>query len=98
MDDLDLENREPCPDGRCVGVIGAEGRCGVCGMPNDAATEAPAAEPGKTDGRADAAEEALDLESRIPCSDGACVGILGANGRCGTCGQAAQPVQSAQSE
>jgi hypothetical protein len=26
-------SRRLCDDGSCVGVIGAEGRCGVCGQP-----------------------------------------------------------------
>jgi hypothetical protein len=25
-------SRKLCPDGACVGVIGADGRCGVCGQ------------------------------------------------------------------
>ena len=25
--------RELCPDGMCLGVIGADGRCGICGQP-----------------------------------------------------------------
>jgi hypothetical protein len=25
-------NRKLCPDGSCVGVIGADGKCGVCGQ------------------------------------------------------------------
>lgn len=29
--DEDLEARKLCPDGGCVGVIGADGRCKVCG-------------------------------------------------------------------
>ena len=27
------DTRKLCPDGACVGVIGASGRCGVCGKP-----------------------------------------------------------------
>lgn len=29
--DADLEDRKLCPDGACVGVIGADGHCKVCG-------------------------------------------------------------------
>ena len=25
------ENRELCPDGACVGLIGSDGKCKVCG-------------------------------------------------------------------
>jgi hypothetical protein len=28
-------NRRLCPDGSCVGVIGPDGRCGVCGRTSD---------------------------------------------------------------
>lgn len=28
-----------------------------------------------------------DMGERIPCSDGDCIGIIGANGHCGTCGK-----------
>ncbi len=28
-----LAERELCPDGNCIGVIGANGRCKVCGTP-----------------------------------------------------------------
>jgi hypothetical protein len=30
-DDLDIEQRALCPDGNCIGVLGADGRCKVCG-------------------------------------------------------------------
>lgn len=42
---VDLASRVPCPDGACVGVIGADGRCGTCGKPAESADvgEGPAA-------------------------------------------------------
>ena len=41
----DWDNRELCPDDSCVGVIGADGTCGVCGRvsPRGARTEDAAA-------------------------------------------------------
>ena len=27
----DFENRRLCPDGACIGLVGADGTCGVCG-------------------------------------------------------------------
>jgi hypothetical protein len=83
MDDLDLERRELCPDGRCVGVIGPDGRCGTCGLARDALQAPPRAEPAETDARSDE----TDLDARVPCPDETCVGIIGADGRCGTCGR-----------
>lgn len=32
--DPDWENRVLCSDESCIGVIGADGRCGVCGQPH----------------------------------------------------------------
>ncbi len=32
-DELDLDGRQLCPDGACVGVIGPDQRCKVCGKP-----------------------------------------------------------------
>lgn len=26
-----MENRRLCPDGNCIGILGADGRCVVCG-------------------------------------------------------------------
>jgi hypothetical protein len=33
MADPDWENRVLCSDGNCIGVIGPDGRCKVCGKP-----------------------------------------------------------------
>jgi hypothetical protein len=38
---LDLDRRILCPDGACIGVIGPDGKCKVCGTPMDPA-DAPA--------------------------------------------------------
>jgi hypothetical protein len=40
---FDPDRRELCPDGMCVGVIGADGRCKVCGKPGSGPP--PAAKP-----------------------------------------------------
>ncbi|UCF92327.1 MAG: hypothetical protein JSW39_29355 [Desulfobacterales bacterium] len=32
--DIDWENRKLCSDGNCIGVIGPDGRCKVCGKPD----------------------------------------------------------------
>src|SRR5512142_3159570 len=31
QDEIDFEHRILCPDGACIGVIGPDGRCKVCG-------------------------------------------------------------------
>lgn len=107
------DERQLCPDGGCVGVIGPEGTCTVCGRvaPNwgDERTRGLIApEEGDDDGDdvADDDEEAADdgddaaaetearaepTESDWPerelCSDGACIGVIGADGRCKVCGK-----------
>jgi hypothetical protein len=90
--------RRLCPDGACVGVLDAEGRCSVCqrrgegsGMSDDpaAADDAPAddQEPVAAAGGFDPAS-GFDPSRRL-CDDGSCVGIVGADGACGTCGRRA---------
>jgi hypothetical protein len=51
--DLDLESRVLCPDGACIGVIGDDGRCRVCGR----AGEAPPVRAGRVDDDADGDQE-----------------------------------------
>lgn len=135
--------RRLCPDGACVGLIGPDGRCKVCGTPasdaaaaghaapspddaddadgadDDAEDAAPAprtvraevaatpartpasAAPDDTDPEADDADDdedddaadvdaAADDDDRRLCPDGACIGVLGADGRCKVCGKAAE--------
>jgi hypothetical protein len=33
MTDESLDDRVPCSDDMCVGIIGENGRCGICGKP-----------------------------------------------------------------
>jgi hypothetical protein len=124
--------REVCPDGGCVGVIGADGTCKVCGrvsptwdnerergMVVDGAD--PGLDPagdddededdfddededddegdgddGEEDGEDDgdagapgASVEEHDWSQRKLCPDGACVGVIAANGMCTVCGKSA---------
>jgi len=68
--------RRLCPDGACIGVIGSDGRCKVCGRPASGVVAAvgnnvPAPAEDEGDGHADAdvhAEEAPDAgaESAAP--------------------------------
>jgi len=86
---FDPTSRKLCPDGACVGVIGPDGVCRVCGR-----TEAQAA-AGEASANADgpmAAEAASDDfdSSRRLCDDGACVGVVGDDGVCRVCGRRSQ--------
>jgi len=83
------EDRRLCPDGSCIGVLDADGRCKVCGR--DAATgDAPYretiyAEP-QTEGAPSAEGDETDDDDRHLCPDGSCIGLLGEDGRCKVCG------------
>ena len=77
-------NRQLCPDGSCVGLLGPDGLCSVCGHPEAASAEAEGnspADPGSPGG--------FDATRRL-CDDGSCVGVVGADGVCGTCGRKAE--------
>lgn len=122
--------RQLCPDGGCVGVIGPDGTCKVCGTPAATPNAGAAAaddddddedsdeddedadddsdeddsetadsdededEDSEEDDDSDAKDSAKaaasgddDLGSRKLCSDGACIGVIGPNGKCKVCGK-----------
>jgi len=107
--------RRLCPDGACVGVIGADRRCSVCGMADSGAEQGLGPEafatfpkgaeprPGVGFAEGDDADGALDTAGaelgggegtgfdakRGLCPDGACIGVLGGDGRCKVCGKSA---------
>jgi hypothetical protein len=95
--DPDWENRRLCSDDSCIGVIGADGRCRVCGLLNP---EAPVDPELSTSGNAvqdepqephpaDQVPEPRDpgWEDRTLCSDESCIGTIGPDGRCRVCGR-----------
>ena len=83
-------SRRLCPDGNCVGVLDAEGRCSVCGLPEGAEAVAAAAEraPVEPEGNRATTTGGFDPGRRL-CDDGSCVGVVGPDGVCGTCGRKA---------
>ena len=108
-----------CPDGGCVGVIGADGTCKVCGRvapnwgeertrglreaePDAAADPDDDNEDDDDDDLTDDAVGAIDVADLLPgapaalgdarewldrklCPDGACLGVIGPDGRCSVC-------------
>jgi len=107
--DDDWDRRLLCSDGNCIGVIGADGRCKVCGLPYDGElplspdegdpTEADA-DDSPTDRQSVLAEPDVKdeppanfqvpdatWENRTLCGDGACIGVIGPDGRCNECGK-----------
>ena len=96
--------RRLCPDGACVGVLGADGRCSVCRRAagaNAAASEAPSQVESETADQDDSDSDETDAPSSLAasasafdskrrlCEDGSCVGIVSADGVCGACGRKA---------
>ena len=96
--------RRLCPDGGCIGVIGADGLCKVCGRPSSGIAAIPSLSA-NADADADAGTEPDDdghghaqthAESggfdagRRLCDDGSCVGVVGADGVCHVCGRRAE--------
>ena len=79
MSDEDWEHREVCPDGACIGVIGGDGLCKVCGRaaPNwgnerlrGLAPEAPD-EDSEDEADDEAPDEASSAANDEPGDDGA---------------------------
>jgi len=95
------DDRQLCPDGNCIGVIGPDGRCKVCGRAaehwgdernrglrhEDDAEVAEELEEKRIVGALDPPPD--DLDDRQLCPDGSCIGIIGPDGRCKVCGASA---------
>jgi hypothetical protein len=108
-DDFDPLNRELCPDGSCIGLIGANGRCKECGKPGTSSVKHPRERNLRSDEEVRAELEAniqtgdiagapADLDERRLCPDGACIGVIGPDNRCGECGTDAGPAPAAEAE
>jgi hypothetical protein len=95
--------RRLCPDGSCVGIIGSDGRCSVCGSSarGHPSPDAEATEPRPSDAPGPDAELGIDADQRDEkpgpafnphrrlCSDGTCIGVIGKDNRCQVCGKPA---------
>jgi hypothetical protein len=94
---FDPNNRRLCPDGACVGLIGPDGTCTVCGRTAAAAAagedaperESPESAEGPTSTGGLSAESGGFDPNRRLCDDGSCVGLIGPDGTCTVCGQRA---------
>jgi hypothetical protein len=53
--------RKLCPDGSCVGILGEDGKCTVCGTRDERATESPSPVPHTSD-VLNASDDASDIE------------------------------------
>ncbi|MCP4602064.1 MAG: hypothetical protein GY847_16370 [Proteobacteria bacterium] len=101
--EFSLEDRVLCSDEACIGVIGTNGNCGVCGKvytgsePLSEAKEEESSLPNVPDDYNAEAETKADEEpetdaptdpsERVCCPDDMCIGIIGESGKCGICGK-----------
>jgi hypothetical protein len=96
IDAAGWDDRQLCPDGACIGVIGGDGRCTVCGTADPSwspdrprAAAPPVAAAVVAPPLAAAGDEPAGWDDRQLCPDGACIGVIGGDGRCTVCGTAA---------
>ncbi|WP_319405063.1 hypothetical protein [uncultured Desulfosarcina sp.] len=62
------DQRVLCSDGNCIGIIGADGRCKVCGMPYDGELASPVTDAHTADEDADgspAEQPMTEADARI---------------------------------
>jgi hypothetical protein len=98
-EDFDPATRQLCPDGNCTGVLDEAGVCKVCGArgaPAPAGTSGEASDAADAAGAAGAEAPAAsdgagddEITTRQLCPDGACIGIIGPDGKCKVCGRSA---------
>jgi len=84
------EDRRLCPDETCIGLLGEDDRCKVCGRSADgAAGPAPYHEEEQEEEiRATGEPGGDDDDDRRLCPDGNCIGLLDDSGHCKVCGAA----------
>jgi len=88
----DWEKRTLCSDESCIGTVGPDGRCKECGKQYEGELTAdhgkqsvkPAAAPEAVQPQSDSDD---DWDKRVLCSDGACIGVIGPDGKCKECGK-----------
>jgi len=94
-ENIDWDARVLCSDESCIGTIGADGKCRECGKPYEGALpeghgqetiNVAAAEETKTIATQDADPDD-NWDKRVLCIDGACIGVIGPDGKCKECGK-----------
>jgi hypothetical protein len=91
----DWARRILCSDESCIGTIGPDSKCKECGKVYDgiiseghveSVVQTVNAEKEKPVESADE-DNGDDWDKRVLCSDGACIGVIGPDGRCKECGK-----------
>jgi hypothetical protein len=91
-----LEGRVLCPDESCIGVIGPDRKCKVCGAEYTGdepvgdevvAASPPTAPADEPETESELRPSTASTDERVCCTDEACIGVIGADGKCGTCGK-----------
>ena len=91
----DWEKRTLCSDESCIGIIGPDGKCKECGktyedkLPERHSTSSVQAAPieEKKSVAADKTDSDDNWDKRVLCSDEACIGVIGPDGKCKECGK-----------
>lgn len=96
-EDIDWDKRVLCSDESCIGTIGPDGKCRECGkayegvLPEVLAkkndTQVPDENHAAIVKPPDAENPDDDWDKRVLCSDGACIGVIGPDGKCKECGK-----------
>ncbi len=94
---FDPQARRLCADGSCIGVIGPDGHCKVCGRTDDGRPQESFGAAALDDDEAGEEEAVAPPEDggafdpgRKLCVEGSCIGVIGPDGHCGVCGRSAE--------
>jgi hypothetical protein len=93
--DEDWEKRVLCSDESCIGTIGTNGKCRECGKPYEGELRAgrgvsniqQAVAEEKKPVLSEKTDTGDDWDTRVLCRDGACIGVIGPDGKCKECGK-----------
>jgi hypothetical protein len=94
-ENIDWDARVLCSDESCIGTIGPDGKCRECNkpyegvLPEDHGKEMvkPADVHEATSMASEEAGSDDDWDKRVLCRDGACIGVIGPDGKCKECGK-----------
>lgn len=92
-------DRIPCSDGSCIGLVGDDGCCRVCGKEHSeiyvssfgVGPHQEPSDPSMVDEEAEEEEEEdyeedVGPDERVLCSDESCIGLVDEDGYCRACG------------